>query len=162
MLFLKAFAQGLRKPSDMVGVVGLFRSAGLGRTRLCHPWGREPEGGVVRRLRSVSHVVGPSQGSGLMGWVGSHWVPSGYVRVWSRIGPYISRTLIRDSRVICQGSSGRVGPYRVTTGFRRNTVLARQDPTGLDGSLDCPVLVHRRTPFTRRLPGLGGPQLLLV
>ena len=21
------------------------RSAGLGRTRLCHPWGREPEGG---------------------------------------------------------------------------------------------------------------------
>ena len=24
------------------------RSAGLGRTRLCHTWGREPEGGVGR------------------------------------------------------------------------------------------------------------------
>ena len=34
------------------------RSAGLGRTRLFHPWGREPEGGVVRPRRSVSHVVG--------------------------------------------------------------------------------------------------------
>ena len=40
--------------------------------------GARARGGVVGRLRSVSHVVGPSQGSGLMGWVGSRWVPSGY------------------------------------------------------------------------------------
>ena len=111
------------------------------------------------------------------------------------MGPYISRTRIRDSRVIRQGPSGSVGPYRVPTGFRRNLVLARRDPTRLDGSLDCPVSVHdsctdpygtlrrlhgpsggpsgpdgppadrrrhRRTPFHRRLPGLGGPQLLLA
>ena len=30
--------------------------------------------GVVGRQRSVSHVVGPGQGSGLMGLVGSCWV----------------------------------------------------------------------------------------
>ena len=35
------------------------RSAGLGRTRLFHPWGREPEGGWVGLRRSVSHVVRP-------------------------------------------------------------------------------------------------------
>ena len=60
----------------------------------------------------------------------------------SRMGPYISCTLIRDSRVIRQGPSGPVGSYRVPTGFRRNPVLARRDPRGVDGSLDCPVSVH--------------------
>ena len=54
----------------------------------------------------------------------------------SRVGPYISRTPIRDSRVIRRGSSGPVGSYRVPTGFRGNPDLARQDPMGLDGSLD--------------------------
>ena len=78
---------------------------------------------------------------------GLGWVPLGPVRVrqgpvWSRIHPYMSRTLIRDNRVIRQGSSGPVAPCRVPTGFRRNTVLARRDPSGLDGSLDCPVSVH--------------------
>ena len=112
--------------------------------RLFHPWGREPEGGVVGRRRSVSHVVRHRQGSG---FDGLGWVPLGPKRarqgpVWSRMGPYISRTPIRDSRVIRRGSSGPVGPYRVPTGFRRNPDLARRDPTGLDGSLDCPVLVH--------------------
>ena len=29
----------------------------MARSRLFHPWGREPEGGVVRLRRSVSHVV---------------------------------------------------------------------------------------------------------
>ena len=99
---------------------------------------------MVGRRRSVSHVVRPHQGSG---FEGLGWVPLGPKRarqgpVWSRMGPYISRTPIRDSRVICRGSSGSVGPYWVPTGFRRNPDLARQDPTGLDGSLDCPVLVH--------------------
>ena len=79
------------------------------------------------------------------------WVPLGPKRarhgpVWSHMGPYekayVSRTPIRDSRVMRQGSSGPVGPYRVPTGFRRNPDLAQQDPTGLDGSLDCPVSVH--------------------
>ena len=57
-------------------------------------------------------------------------------------GPYLSRTPIRDSRVIPQGLLGPVGPYRVPTGFCRNLVLARRDPMGLDGSLDCPASVH--------------------
>ena len=61
---------------------------------------------------------------------------------WPRMGPYVNRTLIRDSRVIRQGLSGPVGPYRVPTDFRRDPDLARQDPTWLDGSLDCPVSVH--------------------
>ena len=78
---------------------------------------------------------------------GLGWVPSGPVGVrqgpvWSRIGPYISRTLIRDSRVIRQGSSGQIGPKRVPTGFHRNPVLARRDPTGLDRSLDCPISMN--------------------
>ena len=99
---------------------------------------------MVGRLRSVSHVVRPRQG---LGFEGLGWVPLGPKRarqgpVWSRMGPYISRTLIRDSRVIRQGPSGPVGSYRVPTGFRRNPDLARRDLTGLDGSLDCPVLVH--------------------
>ena len=33
------------------------RSAGLGRTRIFHPWGREPEGGWSGSDVSVSHVV---------------------------------------------------------------------------------------------------------
>ena len=57
------------------------RSAGLGRTRLFHPWAHEPEGGWSGANVYVSHVVGPGQGSGLMGLVGSRWVPSGHVRV---------------------------------------------------------------------------------
>ena len=109
-----------------------------------HPWAHEPEGGWSGSNVSVSHVVRHRQGSG---FDGLGWVPLGPKRarqgpVWSRMGPYISRTPIRDSRVIRQGSSGPVGPYRVPTGFRRNPVLARRDPTGLDGSLDCPVSVH--------------------
>ena len=40
------------------------------------------------------------------------------------------------------GSSDPVGPYRVSTGFRQNPVLARGDPTCFDGLLDYPVLVH--------------------
>ena len=127
-----------------------------------------------------------------MGPVGSQVGTSG-----SRMGPFFSRTLMRDSRVIRQSPSGPVGPYRVPTGFRRNPVLARQDPT--IGSIDrstvpyrCTIDVrtpwarhgvptgppeprrdpfngppadrrgHRRTPFNRRLPGLGGPPLLLA
>ena len=78
---------------------------------------------------------------------GFGWVPLGPKRarqgpVWARIGPYISRVLIRDSRVIRQGSSGPIGPNRVPTGFGWKPVLVRQDPTGLDGSLDCPVSVY--------------------
>ena len=116
-------------------------SAGLGRAWLFHPWGREPER-EVGRLRSVSHVVRHRQGSGFDGLYS--WVPFGPKRarqgpVWSRMGPYISRTLIRDSRVIRQGPLGPDGSYRVPTGFRRNTDLARRDPTGLDKSLDCPI-----------------------
>ena len=69
--------------------------------------------------------------------MGTPWGP-----VWPRMVPHISHTPTQDSRVIRQGSSGPVGPYWDPTGFRRNLDLARQDPTVLDGLLDCPVLVH--------------------
>ena len=112
------------------------RSAELGRTPLFHPWAHEPEGWVVGRQRSVSHFVRSHQGSG---FDGLGWVPLGPKRarqgpVWSRLGPYISRTPIWNSRVICRGSSDPLGPYRVPTGFRRNPVLARRDPMIPDGA----------------------------
>ena len=75
-----------------------------------------------------------------MGWVGP--VKSYRGTSGSCMGPYMSRTPIRISRVIRQIPSGPVGSYWVPTGFRRNPDLARQDPTGLDGSLDCYVSVH--------------------
>ena len=94
--------------------------------------------------------------------------------------------LIRDSRVIRQGSSGPIGPYRVPTGFRGNPVLARQGSTDRSTVL-YRCTIHVRTPWARHgaptgppgprrdptdprrtaggpqlLPGLGGPQLLLA
>ena len=66
--------------------------------------------GVVRLWRSVSHVVGHGH------WLTSGWVPLGLVGArrgssGTRMGPYLSRTLIRVHRVICQGPSGPVGRY---------------------------------------------------
>ena len=105
---------------------------------------------VIRRGSSGSRMV--PYGSVYQSYTdtGQSSDPSGLVRscqgpsgpVWFRIGRYISRTLIRDSRVIRQGSSGPVGPYRVLTGFHRNPVLAQRHPSGLDGSLDCSVSMH--------------------
>ena len=162
-----------------------YRSAGLVRTWLFHPWVHEPKGGVVGRRRSVSHVVSRLDGFG--------WVPLGPVRarqgsVWSRMGPYISRTPIRDSRVTRQGSSGHIGFRRVSVGTLfwhdgtrrgstdRSTVPYRCTidvrthtgpygvPTGPPGARRDPAdrRRHRRTPFHRSLPSLGGPQLLLA
>ena len=77
------------------------------------------------------------------------------------MGLYISRTPIRDSRVIGWCSSGPVGSYRVPTGFSRNPDLGRRTPTRLDGSLDCPVSVHDSCadPYgpLRRPHGPSGP-----
>ena len=90
----------------------------------------------------MSHVVGHRQGSGFheLGWVTLGPVRARQGPAWSRMGPFIYTG--QDSRAIRQGPSGFVGSYRVPSGFRWNLDLARQDPTGLDGSLDCPVLVH--------------------
>ena len=61
------------------------RSEGLARTRLFHPWGREPEGGgVVGLPRSVSHVVG----HGLLltpGWVSLGSVQARQGSLWVRV-----------------------------------------------------------------------------
>ena len=91
--------------------LGISRSAGLGRTRLFHPWAHEPEGGWSGSDVSVSHVVRPRQGSG---FEGLGWVPLGPKRArqgpaWSHMGLYISLTPIRDSRVIRPGSSSPLG-----------------------------------------------------
>ena len=104
----------------------------MDRTRLFHPWGREPEGGVVGSWRSVSHVVGHGH------LLTSGWVPLGAVKArrgssGTRMGPYGSRTLIRVHRVFRQGSSGAVGPYRphrpkfgrcISTGLRCGSAQA--------------------------------------
>ena len=76
-----------------------------------NPWAHEPEGGVVGRLRSVSHVVGPHQGSGLMGWVGSRQDTSG-----SRMVPY--RSVYQSYTDTGQSSdpSGLVGSLRAISG----------------------------------------------
>ena len=102
-------------PADIV--IESCRSAGLGRTRLCHPWGREPEGGVVGRLRYVSHVVGPRQGLGFEGLGWSRWVPS---RSW--MVPY--RSVYQSYTDTGQSShpSGLVGVRRAMSGFRRVSV----------------------------------------
>ena len=150
------------------------RSAGLGRTRIFHPWGLELEGEWSGSNVSVSHVVRPRQGPG---FEGLGWVPLGPKRarqgpVWSRIGPYISRTPIRDSRVIRGGSSGPVRPYQVPTGFRRNPVLARigsridrlarnkdqMNPTACpdpSGPLLRPKTVRKNSFYGKRSPAAG-------
>ena len=80
----------------------------MARTRLFHPWGREPEGGGVRLRRSVSHVVG--HGHMLtsdrvpLGHVGARQGPTGV-----RMGPDLGRTPIRVHQVIRQGPSAPVG-----------------------------------------------------
>ena len=79
--------------------------------RLFYQLAREPEMGVVRLRRSLSHVA--RQGHMLT----SGWVPLGPVKArrgssGTRMGPYLSRTPIRVHRVIRQGPSGPVGTYR--------------------------------------------------
>ena len=59
------------------------------------PGARAPEGGSGENVS----IVGPGPGSGLMGWVGSPWVPSGYIRV--SYGSLLVRTLVvRQNRTV--------------------------------------------------------------
>ena len=51
--------QQLRQDCKAAVSLSSHRSAGLGRTRLFHPWGREPEGGWSGSDVFVSHVVRP-------------------------------------------------------------------------------------------------------
>ena len=156
--------------------------------RLCHPWGREPEGGWSGSDVSVSHVVGHRQGSGLMGWVGSRWVLSG-----SRMVPYRSvyqsytdtgqssdpPGLVGSLQAIsasdgfpsepCFGTMGPVGARRIARLSRIGARLmygppghATAPPRALDLGLVGTRWTTGGTPFNRGLPGLGGPQLLLA
>ena len=132
--------------------------------------------GMIGRLRSVSHVVGPSQGSGLMGWVGSRWVPSGYVRVsmvpyrsGSVYQPYTDMRQSRDPSGLvgsCWDISGSDGfpsePCFGTTGpgdrARRVARLSRIGAQSMYGPIRDPPAAPRalRGPVgTRRAP--GGP-----
>ena len=66
-----------------------------------------------------------------------------------------------------RGSTGRsTVPYRSTIDVRTHTGLygvptGPPGPVGTDGP-PADHRRHRRTPFNRRLPGLGGPQILLA
>ena len=87
-----------------------------------------------------------SDGAGA-GPPGGRWVPTGPQRargdaVGSRMGPYINRAPIRDSRAICRAPSGPVVPKQGSDGNLSEPDMARRDPTSPDGSLDCPVLVY--------------------
>ena len=106
----RAARAGTQTISQHINII-CDRSAGLGRMRLFHPWAHEPESGVVGRLRVVSHVVGPSQGSGLMGWVGSRQGTSG-----SRMVPYRSTHLSYTDTGQSSDPSGLVGSRRVISG----------------------------------------------
>ena len=87
------------------------RSAGLGRTRLFHPWAHEPEGGWSGACVSVSHVVGHRQGSG---FDGLGWVTLGPVRarqgpVWVRISVVHQYGTVERSVRARRGLSGHIG-----------------------------------------------------
>ena len=62
---------------------------------------------------SVSHVVGPGQGSGLMGLVGSRWAPSGHFRV--PYGPVYQSYIVNDTGQ-SNGPSGLVGSRQAKSG----------------------------------------------
>ena len=62
--------------------------------------------------------------------------------VGSRMGPYINRASIRDSRATCRALSGPIVPNQGSDGNPSEPNMARRDPTSPDGSLDCPVSVY--------------------
>ena len=110
---------------------------------------------MVGRLRSVSHVVGPRQGSGLIGWVGSRWVPRGHVRVphgpaWVRISVAHRYGTVESSVRAHRGLSGHIGFRRVSVG-----TLIRHDGTRW-GSTDRPTVPHRCTIDVRTHTGPSG------
>ena len=80
------------------------------------------------------------------GPVGSRW---GLEGPWGRRRvPYGSlhhsfiNTGLQNSRAIRRGPSGPVVPKQVSNGNRSEPVMAREDPTGPDESLDSPVSVY--------------------
>ena len=92
--------------------------------------GARARGGWSGADVSVSHVVGPSQGSGLMGWVGSRQGTSGS-HIWSRIGPYISRSYTDTGQ--SSDPSGLVGSLRAISGsdgFPSETCFGTSGPVG--------------------------------
>ena len=87
------------------------QSAGLGRTRLFHPWGREPEGGwsgAYVPCRTLSDTV---RDQALMGWGESRWVPRGHSRV-----PYGSVYQSYTDMGQSSDPSGLVGSRRAMSG----------------------------------------------
>ena len=136
------------------------RSAGLGRTRLCHPWAHEPErGGRAPAFRVARCQTPPGVKLDGFGWVSLGPVRARQGPLWSRMGLYVSRALIRESRVIRRDSSGPVGPCRVPMGFRRNPDLACRDPSGLTGRSTVPYrcTIDVRTPWARHDVPTGPP-----
>ena len=78
--------------------------------------------------------------------------PAGPVPTWYRRargdavacpeGPNIKCAPIRNSRSICRAPSGPIGPKQGSDGNLLEPNMVRGDPTGLDGWLDCPVLMY--------------------
>ena len=81
----------------------------------------------------------------MIGWVGSRWVPRGHVRVphgpaWVRISVAHRYGTVESS--VRARRVPTIEPRRVPTDFCLIPDLARGDQMELDGSLDCPILVH--------------------
>ena len=102
-----------------------------------------PIGAAGRPNRGGAYETGSDGAAG--GPPGARRVPTGPRRargdaVGSRMGPYINRAPIRDSRATHRALSGPVVPKQGSDGNPSEPDMTRQAPTGPDGSLDCPVL----------------------
>ena len=102
-------------------------------------------GAAGRPNRGAAYETGSDGAAG--GPPGARRVPTGPRRargdaVGSRMGPYINRAPIRDSRAIRRATWGSVVPNQGSDGNPSEPDMAREDPTTPDGSLDCPVLVY--------------------
>ena len=80
--------------------------------------GRTGQGGGQAPIFLCCTLSDAVRGERLMDLVGSRWVPLGPIMarqgsLGTRMDAYLSRTSMWGSRVICQGSSGPVGPYRL-------------------------------------------------
>ena len=142
--------------------------------RLFHPWGREPKGGWSGACVSVSHVVRHRQESGFdgLGWVTLGPVMARQGPVWVLISVVHQYGTVERSVRAHRGLSGHIGFRRFSVGTliwhdrtRRGSTDRIMGPLGAPFGPDEAPADHwrrHRTPLNRRLPSLGGPQLLLA
>ena len=127
---------------------------------------RSSELGVIRRVARLSckksvyqSYTDTGQSSDPPGLVGSLQAMSGSdgfpsEPCFGTTGPEVARRIARLSRIDARLMYGPPGHATASPRALRGPVGTQRTPGGPQR--------HRRTPFNRRLPGLGGPQLLLA